>query len=126
MKKLKIKKNTAAGILAGLMLASCTTVEQPGNSEQTETPSPSYEPTGNENSEVYGPASALPDDSGETDSPSATYEPEENVNPDVYGPAPAEQTESPSSYDPAENMIPAVYGPPPVETANPRDYSDGD
>ncbi|MDO4413730.1 MAG: hypothetical protein Q4C20_01490 [Erysipelotrichaceae bacterium] len=89
MKKLTIKKNTAAGILAGIMLTGCAAVNDQQN---TETPDPSYEPADNQNAGVYGPApaetSGEDNEQNQTETESGDYEPASNTNTAVYGPPP--------------------------------------
>ncbi len=95
MKKLTIKKNTAAGILAGIMLTGCATVNDQQN---TEAPDPSYEPAENENTEVYGPAPVGVNDEddkqNQTTAEAGEYNPSVNINADVYGPPPVENGSS--------------------------------
>ena len=80
MKKRKIRKITASGILAGTVMASSAFI--PGCNRPTSVygPPPEYEPDENLPVGVYGPPQI------EEDPAKEEYDPSENINEDVYGP----------------------------------------
>ncbi len=110
MKKRRILKSTAAGLIASFALTGCVSPQDNINGDvYGPPPTETLDPEENVPVAVYGPPEA------------ETMDPEENVPEDVYGP-PAEEDEEPAAeastapeFGPGGNVADPLYGPPDVK-----------
>lgn len=109
MKKRKILKTTAAGLLASAALTGCLKPEDNIIEGVYGPPQETLDPEENVPTSVYGP----PEES--------EINPEDNVDADVYGPPPAAEEEpAPEAsqapdFTPGGNVADPLYGPPDVK-----------